>query len=77
MEEKDVVKVTIHYEDGTTEEVEKGIVITEEEGEDVNTARPTFYPVNMEVLDVASMTVALMQFADRLGVFDRVKERER
>lgn len=71
MEEKDIVKATLHYEDGSVEEVEKGIMI-EQKTEADNTVT-TFYPVGMNVLDIADVTTALIQYADKLGIFNNVK----
>lgn len=73
MEEKDIVKVTLHYEDGSVEEVEKGIMIREEVVESAEITKTTFYPVNIRTLDIANITVSLIQFADKLGIFDNIK----
>lgn len=72
MEEKDIASVTIHYEDGTTEEVKKGIVIEEKSNKD-GTISTTFYPVRMAVLDIGNITTTLIQLADNLGIFDNLK----
>ena len=68
MEDREIERITIHYDDGTTEEATKGIMITEEPGKD-DTQKETFYPVG-------SVTTALIQYADRLGVFDNIKEKK-
>lgn len=72
MGEKEIVSVTITYEDGTTENVTKGIVIEEKPGQD-DRITTTFYSVQMNTLDIANITTALMQFADRLGIIDNLK----
>lgn len=70
-QEKSAVKIAITYDDGTTKELEKGLVwcVADIPGEEK--AEITVEMVSMSGKDLFTIVSAAIEMGDRLGMFDR------
>ena len=72
--EKSVKKITLEYEDGSVEELEKGLVWHFEPQDDGDTVRVTAEMLNISGRDLYTVVDAAIGFGQRLGMFNRLED---
>ncbi len=72
-EERTVRNITLTYEDGSTEVVEKGLVLsfTEHEGGNV---KARFNMLSITGKDLYMVVMAMMQLGDKMGFFNKEED---
>lgn len=76
-EEKNIIKITLHYKDGSTLETNKGFICSmtpseEEEG----CTEFVFSMCNISGSDLKIIVCGMIQLGDRLGMFQKAEESE-
>lgn len=72
-EERTVKNITLTYEDGSTEVVEKGLVLSFTEHEDGNVTAG-FNMLSITGKDLYMVVMAMMQLGDKMGFFDKEED---
>jgi len=68
-EEKDIVKIVLHYADGTTKEINQGFVASVDRNESAGKATMTFEMVHISGSDLSLIVEGVIQFGVRMGMF--------
>ena len=74
MDEKDIEKIKLQFEDGEETEIKKGFVAEIIEGEEAATV--TFHMVGMGGKDLTLLASSVIQLGDRLGMYNGVEGSE-
>ena len=72
--EKIAVKITVTYDDGTTKELEKGLVWCIADKPETREAEITAEMVSMSGEDLFTIVRAAIELGDRLGMFNGLEE---
>lgn len=72
--EKSAVKITVTYDDGTTKEIEKGLVWCIADKPETREAEITAEMVSMSGEDLFTIVGAAIELGDRLGMFNGLEE---
>lgn len=72
-EERTVRNITLTYEDGSTEVVEKGLVLSFTEHEDGN-VKARFNMLSITGKDLYMVVMAMMQLGDKMGFFNKEED---
>lgn len=74
MNDKNAVKITITYDDGSTKELSKGVCWNLPITEDGEAAEVTAELVDCSGRDLVAIVMAAVQLGDRLGMFNDEQE---
>ena len=72
--EKSVKKITLEYEDGSVEELEKGLVWHFEPQDDGDTVRITAEMLNLTGSDLYTVVGAAIEMGQKLGMFKGLED---
>jgi hypothetical protein len=68
--EKDVDKITMHYTDGTTKEIDKGFIAGVTDGEEPGTENITFTMIHIAGSDLKDIVASIVELGFKLGYFN-------
>lgn len=69
-EKKEIRRLIVEYEDGTTKEIEKGFTAR------VDNNNVSFDMVNMENSDLSILCLSVLEMGDKLGIFEGLEDVE-
>lgn len=74
MAEKDIEKIVLHYDDGTTETVDKGFIASLTSSDDDETCEITFHMAHISGDELCNMIEGVATLGIKLGLFGGDKD---
>ena len=72
--DKNIDKITLHYGDGTTEEINKGFLVSFAAGKEKDEMTATFHMVHISGHELSAVVYSVLKLGQELGLFDENKD---